>query len=758
MPFLDLPAEFAEPSLLIPGIKPVGPVQVKQGHMGLRVDHFYMLGGTHTDLVSGAPAVLNNTTNNIWENTVPTPYGVSAKMEEIESNAAYIELASEFFGAPTEPTFWILHFRHDLEAESYLDMTYSSFNASGVRIRVNPTDVWFQTYYDGGGTTINGPDLGSDWTASKPVTIVIAHDPVSDWAVLAYEGVGAQSSMQTWVTEPTHSARLFRNWGMNLNGEIYAVVKGRGNMSLSMAQAISLDPYQFLEPVARPSIFLPEAATGGYFLQLPPEFADPSIMIPGHKPVGSVQLRQDSPVVGSMVFCVPFLRDTQARDIINHDEGQFPDRYEPVMTPWGLAQEGDPDLEYGEGEEYGLENSSDGFSATVAFLYRSGSATVGNIFRHNPNTFQIELTPSSIQGRFKNTDVTYSVDLRDDAFHIVTCTLQPNGDCSVILDGAVVATDSITMPTGSGASEVEIGDALAADRCVVYFATINNPPLSDAQVIAWHNDPYQFLEPTQAPMIWVPDAASPTGGYWIPDPRWENPGLMIPKIKPPGDFEVLQGHLGQEIVQWYNFYSTAGNLDLVTGYLHGFAGSVMEWGETITPRGAALNWATAGFMQGILVGDDWWEVPTEPVWYLFHIDHDVTSNRVDMGNLQYQTAGVDVSLYTTGITVSPHYSGGASGFSMSVYGDAGNNCVIMFAYDPDSEELQICANWIDGEAYQSGSSHQVWDYNSSNTGLFDQWDNNIDGGIYMAAKGRGPMTEGLMRTIVRDPYQFLIPA
>ena len=773
MPFLDLPARFADPGLMLPGVKPVSEVEIDWSHpltRGLR--HFWLHGVSlkSPDLVQSEPTWSEL---NVFGSTT-----LDRGLHLFNGTTDYLLTAGDNYTFGSEGS----HVAYCMPLSVNAHRALCSSGASDHRIRITTSGNVQYTPSSGSAET-TGTATAGEWHL-----VAGGFDGSNIFTYMNGEYVTEVNANTPGETNPFNLAARGSGASYFFDGYIAYSIEYDRVLSAEELDVLYRDPYCMLQPVARPSIFLPEAATGGYFLQLPPEFADPSIMIPRHKPVGPVVAKHGHKGQ-KVVHWYDFGGET-AQDLISKhvaypvtDFGTDMWDFTRVSTPKGSALHS-PNGNTPSGGSIRCDLYTGAFTAPTVpttFIYHlkhDASSATGNPLELAAGTWNQDgwtlikdEFSSNVRWRcgfyYSGGSSEYLVfnTPTADAEEVVVVHYDPdNENCWMVVNDQI-ATNISTFQVYDDNTSVNGGTARMFNGWEEELqgkfwmhARLEGRVMSEAELLDIAADPYQFLQPAQAPMIWVPDAASPTGGYWIPDPRWENPGLMIPGFKPPGEFEVLQGHLGQRVKHWYHL--GAANRDLVTGAPVTFdSNSGGTWSEVNTPIGDAMQHTeTSDNVHYALLVDDFMSVPTTPTTWIFRLKHDGTARgNCEVTRNSWQNYGLGVRVTSTNVFLSFNWTSNSPAL------DVGNTItndepVTILVHTSPSGDYVVTAT-------SAGSSYT----NTSLAGIFaepdepgrvfgGQWAASLEGEVWFAAKLEGPMTEGMARAIVQDPYQFLIPA
>ena len=265
--------------------------------------------------------------------------------------------------------------------------------------------------------------------------------------------------------------------------------------------------------------------------------------------------------------------------------------------------------------------------------------------------------------------------------------------------------------------------------------------LSAAEQAAMHKDRYHFLIP-KAPLgyIYVPSA---TGGYFIPDPRFEMPALFESGRKPNSDAVTIDwSHpLTKGLGQYYLFNENGSNIrDLVDGSVFDIDTGV----RGVDATGKYLRFSSTS-------------IPIKPITQttaftkLVVMLLDSTANQFNF-----------MSDNSNGSYLWSTPSGGAQIGHNTSFGMLSGDAIPVGAVTSIGETYNSVGTWAklwqEGEITDSTvsavaiASTAAQDLGSYGAGFYH------DGPMYLALTYNRALSDAEMRSISLNPYQILIPA
>jgi len=289
----------------------------------------------------------------------------------------------------------------------------------------------------------------------------------------------------------------------------------------------------------------------------------------------------------------------------------------------------------------------------------------------------------------------------------------------------------------------------------IYSMAFWDRALSNAEMLSYYEDPYQFLQPAGAPnklIITTPPTPTPAEGYVIPDPKWEAPAMLRAGVKPSGPVAIDWDNpitKGLEYVQLFR----SGLVNLVNGVPDTLGGAVELHGEyAYFPGGEAADIITVNtpFDKMKTNGAGY---STVSIFAIVELETGADSLAALMG--RGSSASEEWNLRRN---VRWSWYNGTNIHADTFSLDTKHTISGSIGYGPGENDGKLWQNGVAG-GYKSANNYT---YTSSKDLTIGGADGSVSrdwtGKVWCVYGYSEPLSDAQHKDLYRDPYQFLIPA
>jgi len=324
---------------------------------------------------------------------------------------------------------------------------------------------------------------------------------------------------------------------------------------------------------------------------VPPEFLlEPELLIPERKPTGPVEIDLEHPLRGLSEYIFPEKKLDLIRDTVINSS----DTGSPVFKANGLHC---PD---GSWRDLELGRDWSAASFTIFFICKINSIPDwGGVFSKisTDTTSQLAFGQHGDSGDFyigiNNSSSAFStMSIDTGEYHkYVLMWRDDNNQATLYKDSfnnSGQVTHSSSMPSGTGVlrlgSARDASDTYDSDVEFKLLGYVKGRLWNKSEIIRFFKDPYQLLKPKGAPTREPVKLEYTQEAYNLPDPRFEMPDLLIPGRKPTGPVEIDLTHPLAKNLRVLKIFNS--NTDLVSNTIQDFG---IAAGLTVTDRGKAYK-------------------------------------------------------------------------------------------------------------------------------------------------------------------------
>jgi len=564
------------PELLIPGRKPVGPVEIDWSNPltgGLAAFAIVNADGSILDLVSGSTFTAVNNSNSL--STEFSEKGVYTH----NTNLSYVVLDTE----RKVFTDFTLGCAGSLDNVSQFDK----------RLLAAGNSVGDSTFCGIGTGQGNGTAVRVFWRNDNAAELsytspggVIAAEEYAHWSVSARDDSGGSqrnirllknqeyvgqfttgtSGFTTTVNRFAFHAVVRSGPSSNSDSKVWSGwLYGRA-LSDREVGMLHKDPYQFLKPVVSHVTFGNPAKDSG--VPLPEDrMLAPELQIPNRKPVGPVEIDTDrfpnivlawhfNHQYGGLEALTPgSIFEPQNKAIMWYDgiktKGNAGDRIDVGIDKFNAACIGAERIRILIG--FRMEGHINSSESNVILAALGGGEFGNNFLIKIESTRKLLVGGRSEDGETFRSEISTITFPDDQIFHI-EAIYDYEGDTIKVYGGnisghfeyinAAVSWDQPAYVGGSPTHTDSFGGHANSNRysdMTIFYCYVERDGSPDTWGNRWTDNPYQILKPVNRPKH-IQDPSKAKGGFNIPDVKVEMPELFLPGRIPNGPVAIDPDH------------------------------------------------------------------------------------------------------------------------------------------------------------------------------------------------------------------------